>query len=57
MSMAWTDDGRLVLAGDFERFGEALAIWRPGQDHLAVKRLPLPDYAGSDSFVPWPAPA
>ena len=25
--------------------------------HLAVKRLPLPDYAGSDSFVPWPAPA
>jgi hypothetical protein len=57
MSMAWTDDGRLVLAGDFERFGKALAVWRPGQDHLAVKRLPLPDPAGSDSFVPWPAPA
>jgi hypothetical protein len=57
MSMAWTGDGRLVLAGDFDRFGKALAIWRPGQDHLAVKRLALPAYAGSDTFVPWPAPA
>jgi hypothetical protein len=57
MSMAWTGDGRLVLAGDFERFGKAVAVWRPGQDHLATKRLPLPDAAGSDSFVPWPAPA
>jgi hypothetical protein len=56
MSMAWTGDGRLVLAGDFDRFGEALATWRPGQDHLAVKRLALPAYAGSDTFVPWPAP-
>jgi hypothetical protein len=57
MSMAWTGDGRLVLAGDFERFGKAVAVWRPGQDHLATKRLPLPDYAGSDSFVAWPTPA
>ena len=55
MSMAWTGDGRLVLAGDFERFGEALAVWRPGQDQLAVKRLSLPDDAGADAFVPWPA--
>jgi hypothetical protein len=56
MSMAWTGDGRLVLAGDFERYGKALATWRPGQDHLAVKRLALPAFAGSDTFVPWPAP-
>jgi hypothetical protein len=56
MSMAWTGDGRLLLVGDFDRFGKALASWRPGQDHLAVRRLPLPDGAGSDSFVPWPAP-
>jgi hypothetical protein len=55
MSMEWTDDGRLVLVGDFERFGEALAVWRPGQDHLAIRRLDLPAYDGSDSFVPWPA--
>ena len=57
MSMAWTDDGRLVLAGDFERFGKAVAVWSPGQEHLAVKRLPLPDPSGSDSFIAWPAPA
>jgi hypothetical protein len=55
MSMQWTADGRLVLAGDFERFGEAVVVWRPGQDHLAVKRLDLPDYAGSDTFVVFPA--
>jgi hypothetical protein len=54
-SMAWTGDGRLVLAGDFDRFGKALAMWRPGQGHLAVKRLALPAFAGSDTFVPWPA--
>jgi hypothetical protein len=57
MSMGWTGDGRLVLAGDFDRFGEALAVWRPGQDHLAIRRLDLPDYDGSDSFVAWPTPA
>jgi hypothetical protein len=55
MSMQWTADGRLVLAGDFERFGEAMALWRPGQDHLAIRRLDLPDYAGSDTFVAFPA--
>jgi hypothetical protein len=48
-------DGRLVLAGDFDRFGEALAVWRPGQDHLAIRRLDLPEHDGSDSFVAWPA--
>jgi hypothetical protein len=55
MSMQWTADGRLVLAGNFERFGEAVVVWRPGQDHLAIKRLDLPDYAGSDTFVAVPA--
>jgi hypothetical protein len=55
MSMEWADDGRLVLVGDFDRVGEALATWRPGQDHLAIRRLDLPDHDGSDSFVAWPA--
>lgn len=55
MSMGWTGDGRLVLAGDFDRYGEAMAVWRPGQDHLAIRRLDLPEYDGSDSFVAWPA--
>ena len=52
-SMAWTGDGRLLLLGGFDRVGDALALWRPGQDRLAVRRLRLPaDRAGSDSFVP-----
>jgi hypothetical protein len=55
MSMEWTGDGRLVLVGDFDRFGEAMAVWRPGQDQLAIKRLDLPEYGGSDTFVVWSA--
>ena len=56
-SMAWTDDGRLLLLGSFDRVGGALAVWRPGQDWLAVRGLRLPtDRAGSDSFVPRPRP-
>ena len=54
-STAWTGDGRLLLLGSFDRVGGALAVWRPGQDLLAVRRLRLPaDRAGSDSFVPRP---
>jgi len=54
-STAWTGDGRLLLLGSFDRVGGALAVWRPGQDRLAVRRLRLPaDRAGSDSFVPRP---
>jgi hypothetical protein len=56
-SMAWTGDGRLMLLGSFDRVGDALAQWRPGQARLAVRRLRLPaDRAGSDSFVPRPRP-
>jgi hypothetical protein len=51
-SMAWTGDGRLLLLGGFDR-RDALAVWRPGQDRLAFRRLHLPaDRAGSDPFVP-----
>jgi hypothetical protein len=51
-SMAWTGDGRLLLLGGFD-WRDALAVWRPGQDRLAFRRLRLPtDRAGSDSFVP-----
>jgi hypothetical protein len=39
-------------------YGEAgLGLPSPDGRLLAVKRLPLPGSAGSDSFVPWPAPA
>jgi hypothetical protein len=30
--MAWTGDGRLLLLGSFDGVGDALAVWRPGQD-------------------------
>ena len=54
-SLAWTGDGRLLLLGRFDGVGDALAVWHPGQDRLAVRRLRLPaDRAGSASFVPRP---
>lgn len=50
--MVWTADGRLPLLGGFDR-RDAVAVWWPGQDRLALRRLRLPaDRAGSDSFVP-----
>jgi hypothetical protein len=51
-SMAWTRDGRLVLltrkGGRF-----AVALWRPGEESLTVKTLPLRDQrnGSSDSFA------
>ncbi|RJL32058.1 hypothetical protein D5H75_16650 [Bailinhaonella thermotolerans] len=36
----WLPDGRLVIAGDFERVDRAVAVWRPGEPRLAVRRLP-----------------
>jgi hypothetical protein len=51
-SMAWTDDGRLVLLAEAER-GAVVAVWKPGAARLAVRpvRLPLRD-SGSDTFAP-----
>ncbi len=51
-SMAWTDDGRLVLLA--EAGGrEVVAVWRPGQTQLALKALRLPKRdSGSDTFAP-----
>jgi hypothetical protein len=49
-SMAWTDDGRLVLLAESGR--KVVAVWRPGQERLAVKTVRLPERAGgSDSFA------
>jgi hypothetical protein len=53
-SMAWTDDGRLLLLGSFGGVGDALAVWRPGQDRLAVRPIPLPPDR-ADAFVAWDA--
>jgi hypothetical protein len=51
-STTWTDDGRLVLLAQVDN-RDVVALWRPGQRHLALKPLRLPprDSAGSDTFA------
>jgi len=52
-SMQWTSDGRLVMLAETAR-RNVVAVWRPGQERIAVKRVPLPlRNSGSDSFVVW----
>jgi hypothetical protein len=49
--MAWTADGRFVVLGEDGR-GGFVAVWRPGEKRLALKRVRLPERAGgSDSFA------
>ncbi len=52
-NMAWTDDGRLVLLVRTGNGNEVVAVWRPGQAHLALKFVQLPDRSnnGSDSIA------
>jgi hypothetical protein len=48
---AWARDGRLVVLGEDER-GSFVAVWRPGDERLALKRVRLPERrSGSDSFA------
>ena len=50
-SQAWTRDGRLVVLGEDDR-GAFVAVWRPGERQLALKRVGLPERtSGSDSFA------
>jgi hypothetical protein len=52
-SMAWTGDGRLVLLAETADH-DVVAVWRPGEKRLALRRVELPTRAGgSDSFVAW----
>jgi hypothetical protein len=52
-SMAWSDDGRLVLLAESER-RSLVAVWRPGDERFGVREVPLPERSGgSDSFVLW----
>ncbi len=52
-SMSWTSDGRLVFLGQTAR-QDIVAVWRPGQDRIAVRPIGLPARnSGSDSFVAW----
>jgi hypothetical protein len=52
-SMAWADDGRLVLLA--ETGGrDVVALWRPGETRIAVRPVRLPPRnSGSDTFVIW----
>lgn len=51
-SLAWIPDGRLALLGQFDEVGDALALWRPGEDRLALRKIDLPP-GGANSFVPY----
>jgi hypothetical protein len=53
-SMSWTGDGRLVFLAQTADLGDVVAVWRPGQPRIAVRRVELPQRSGSsDSFVVW----
>jgi hypothetical protein len=55
-SMAWTDDGRLVLLVRDAR-QTRIGIYRPGARTVALRRVVLPAASGgSDQFVPIVAP-
>lgn len=45
-NMAWSDDGRLVLLVQTGRGRDVVAVWRPGQNHLALKLVQLPAERG-----------
>ncbi len=51
-SMSWTQDGRLVLLAETAN-RDIVAVWRPGDDRIAVRRVRLPvrSDSGSDSFA------
>jgi hypothetical protein len=50
-SMNWTRDSRLVLLAE-NNDKAIVAVWRPGQRHLAARIVPLPKRdGGSDSFA------
>jgi hypothetical protein len=52
-SIAWTDDGRLVLLGEGDRGRAFVGVWRPGDEQLRVKTVRLPKRDGSsDTFAP-----
>ncbi|NEA36584.1 hypothetical protein [Streptomyces sp. SID13031] len=57
----WMPDGRLALLGRFDAVGDskldkmmdAVAVWRPGEPQLKVRRLQLLGEASADNFTAW----
>jgi hypothetical protein len=42
--LRWTDDGRLLLlAGLADDAASMVAVWRPGEPRIAVRRVKLPE--------------
>jgi tricorn protease-like protein len=50
-SVAWTSDDRLVLT-IVRADTTTLGVYRPGDRQVSIRRIKLPPYAGSDTFVP-----
>lgn len=50
-SIAWTADRRLVLLAKERGGKEIVAVWRPGQQYLAIKTVRLPEGTRSGSFA------
>jgi hypothetical protein len=51
-SIAWARDGRLVLLGE-EDERAFVAVWRPGEQRIALKSIALPARIGAtDAFAP-----
>jgi hypothetical protein len=47
---AWTADGHIVLLGEFDGVGQAIAVWRPGDKDLQVRAISLPS-PRADAFA------
>src|SRR5689334_21701988 len=56
-SMAWASGGRLVMLAQTDGPSgnrDLLAVWKPGQRHIALRPVRLPARnSGSDAFVIW----
>lgn len=50
-SVAWTSDGRLVLTIGLGH-AMTLGVYRPGDREVSRRRIHVPPFAGSDTFVP-----
>ena len=52
--LRWTADGRLLLAGLAHDPAGVVALWRPGEPRIAVRRVQLPEpRRGGFRFVIW----
>ena len=54
IDLAWARDGRLVVLTGTAALGQVVALWRPGQRRLAIRRVELPRPSpGTDTLAIW----